>query len=391
MSKYYIDFFHDLFEKEKNCIPNFYSKVTYRKNDFVLHADDNESNKLNLNICYLKYIPDYLKLQLKNNASYKVKKIRNVKGYSIFLKKYSNLQEYLNSQFKSKQRSAIRKYVRRLEASFDINYKMFYGTISSDDFEFLFQALREMLDKRFEERKSIDINRSNWKQVGDNIFKLINQKKASLFVVYNGGIPIAITANYHFNHKIFFYGIPSYNIDYSIFRLGHVVIYKELEWCFENNYLLFETGRGDLDYKRRWCDSIYYFDYHIIYKKKNLSSYILYKQEAAKLNFIDFLKKYKVNKIVYKLRNSFSQSNKSDYKIDKVSYTIIDIDRLLDNFKTGDKIDLNINKYSKLLRPINEFIYKSLLNISDVEVFEVKENQEFLIVANNKKALLKFK
>ena len=69
----------------------------------------------------LRLVPDYFKPSndLKDHV---VKVVPQYNwGYSIDLRGCSSIDDYLESQYKSKTRSIIRRYVRRLEACFPIN------------------------------------------------------------------------------------------------------------------------------------------------------------------------------------------------------------------------------------------------------------------------------
>ena len=387
--KGYIDFFHDIFEKECG-VPDIYQKITHTESNDVLYEVDND-DKHNLDNLYcLKYVPDYMQLSLKHSSLYRVNSIKGENGFSVNLKNHENIDDYLTSQFKSKPRSAIRKYIKRLESSFNIEYKMYFGEIEDSEYDYLMSVLRDMLNRRFEQRNGVDVFKNRWKALYDLILKLLREKKASLFVVYNNKVPIAITANYHFNDKVFFYWMPSYDIDYSIFRLGHIVIYKELEWCFKNNYSVYDMGRGALDYKRKWCNRFYNFNYQYIYKASSLWALMAFKKEYNKMSIKNNLKKNKTLLSVNKLRMSLKKSNTSK-KAETVSgYSITKMDSL-ETFDTIKTIDFSEDKYIKIRKPINDFIYTNVLHVSEIEVFEVLKNEKFIIKGKSKLQLITLK
>src|SRR5690606_19496098 len=133
----------------------------------------------------IQLIPDYIHLQLKHPSLFKIKSLYQFSGYSIILDKFLTADEYLNSHFKSKFRTAINRYVRRLEMCFHINYKMFNGNIEKEEYDFLMGSLKKMLVKRFRQRNNVNERLHEWDHFHKIIFPLINQKKASLFVIYD--------------------------------------------------------------------------------------------------------------------------------------------------------------------------------------------------------------
>ena len=70
----------------------------------------------------------------------------------------------------------------------------------------------------------------------------------------------------HFENNVN-HSIKTYDIDYAKFSLGNIDIYKQLEWCFENNFKMFDFMWGNLEYKERWCNQIYLYEHHLYYNK----------------------------------------------------------------------------------------------------------------------------
>src|SRR5690606_9401311 len=122
------------------------------------------------------------------------------------------------------------------------------------------------LTKRFEQRNDTNHILINWERYKNILFPLINEKKASIFVIYNNESPIQISINFHYG-KTFFAHIPAYDVDYAPYGLGNTAVYKQLEWCIENNYEYLDMGNGYLEYKKRWCNYQYDLETHIFYKK----------------------------------------------------------------------------------------------------------------------------
>ena len=131
---------------------------------------------------------------------------------------------------------------------------------------------------------------------------LINKNKASLYVAYNGEKPIFISLNYHFD-KILFGYVSSYDIDYGKFSLGQICIYKHIEWCLSNGYIMFELGWGDLEYKKWWSNNTYTFKSEVIYPKRSPLAYVLAHYYGYKTELIAYLISKKVNVRLRKLKS----------------------------------------------------------------------------------------
>jgi len=255
MKKEQIDYFFELFEK---CsIPKLFSEV-YSGDDKnpIENKEFDEDLVHNPNTIYsVFFIPDYLKPSL-STTNFSIKKVEQFfKGYAIFLDGFDSADAYVKHRFRSNAKG-IRRRIKRLETCFQISYKTFYGDIKQEEYSFFMDCLEKMLVRRFEQRNDISQSLLRWDHYKQMYFSLINEKKASLFVVFDNENPIVVSLNHHFNDRLFS-AISSYDIDYSKFSLGSVEIYKKLDWLLENDHKSYEMGMGDLSYKREWCNHIY--------------------------------------------------------------------------------------------------------------------------------------
>ncbi|NMH88219.1 GNAT family N-acetyltransferase [Flavivirga algicola] len=336
-------------------------------------------NSKNKTFYSYRLIPEYFKLNLRD-ASFKTKIIPQYNwGYSILLNPSDTIGSYMQRQFNSKKRNIYTRYVRRLETCFDIKYKMFYGDISKTDYNFIMQALYDMIIERFEERNELHKNLHEWNYLLENTYSEIINNNASLFVIYNKDEPIEISLNYHFDKVLFSY-LSSYDINYSKFGLGHVEIYKQIEWCTNHGYILFEMGVGGMDYKRRWSNNVYRYNHIILYKKTcNTISFKVHIY-IKKILIKEFLKSKKINEII-PIINMFFRRNKNNK-----NNVIIESFELNDTFmfETHKKIDHNSKNYSFLKKYICSFIYNSKDHYSDIIVLKNTTNNAFLIKGKNK-------
>ncbi|KAA5825639.1 GNAT family N-acetyltransferase [Algibacter amylolyticus] len=373
------DFFFDLFESQ--VIPEPIDNIVHVEQQDKVLLSNIDSNELIKQKGYfsLKSIPRYLVPSF--NVHYKTKRITQFhQGYSIKIDgDYTSVDPYVTAQFKKKARE-IRRYVKRLEMCFDINYKMHVGTISKKEYNQLFEALRVMLQERFIQKKEINDRLLEWDRLYKMFFALINENKASIFVVYESGKPISISLNYIFG-DFYFNAIASYNLDYSKFGLGNVIIYKQLDWCITNKFKHYEMGRGDYDYKRRWSNQIYILDHFLaIPKKTNFTSALAFKIESVKIQFFEFLRSKKLNLIYNNIKNKLHFLNKEKLELEYRCSAFNDMEAL----KSMEVLNYEQNDYLKLLKPINDFLFSNSAHKSILKVYKTPNKSEFVLAIKNK-------
>ncbi|GGX27005.1 GNAT family N-acetyltransferase [Aquimarina muelleri] len=377
MKKVRIDYFFELFEK--SVIPKIFSRVEcFEKEESIVNPDykddfDNASNT----IYSVFFIPNYLK-PIFGKDTFKIKKITQFfKGYAIFLEGFVSANAYIKYRFRSNAKG-IRRKINRLESCFNISYKTYYGEIKQEEYNFLMNTLEEMLVKRFEQRNDVSQSLLSWDHYKNIYFSLINEKRASMFVVYDRNKPIVVSLNHHF-YKRLFSAISSYDIDYSKFSLGSLEIYKKLDWCITNDYKSYEMGMGDLTYKREWSNHIYNFEHQIMYPKNN-SIATLY----ANLEYMKAFAKEMIFKIAYvRYKEYKTKRKKNDNTID-VKYEAFPIEKVHYS-KEHPVVDFNNDDYVFLRNIVFDFLYSSIENVSDVKVLEVSEKQKTYIIAGKSK------
>ncbi|WP_103068542.1 GNAT family N-acetyltransferase [Aquimarina sediminis] len=376
MKKVHIDYFFELFEK--GSIPKIFHKIEYyeREGSSANPDYDNELIKNPDKVYSIFFIIDYLKPVL-DKSLFNVKKISQFfKGYAIFLDGFASADAYIKYRFRSNAKG-IRRRVKRLESCFQITEKTYYGAIEKEEYQDLMNSLKKMLIRRFEQRNDVSQSLLRWDHYMDMYFSLINEKKASLFVVFDRDIPIIISLNHHFRQRLFS-AISSYDIDYSKFSLGSVEIYKKLDWCIANDHKSYEMGMGDLTYKREWCNHIYNFEQQIIYPKKSVSATISANIEYIKASFKEF-----IFKIAYVRYKKYKAKRKESYTPDLHCEA-----SPIEEAKYDQKypvIDYESKDYAFLRGSVFDFLYTSIEKVSDVNVVEIsKERKTYLIVGKTK-------
>lgn len=377
MKRIQIDFFDDLFEKEEGIHPVFYD-LRYADSGQVLYQSENQkvNGYQNLkNVFFIKFFPDYLKPTINDEPSFKVKNHKHVKGYAINIEGFLDIETYIKHQFKANSKT-VRRYVNRLESCFNISYKLYFGEIEKQLYDLIFDTLHTMLSNRFQQRKDKDQSQKRWNRVRKETFELINAKRASLFVIYEGEKPIEISINYHFK-DVLHSSISSYDIDYAKFGLGHVEIYKQVEWCIANNYKIFEMGRGDLDYKRRWSNLIYDFEYLIIYPKNLLPARAFAQVQSLAIQLKLYIKSKNLHKAPSKF-TAFFQKDQSNQE-HNAAYNVTKMEDVSINIGGRPVIDINEDSHSFLRRGVYDLLYMHGEYLPDLEIYEIEHDKAYTV------------
>jgi len=260
-------------------------------------------NNLKQKLFILYDVPTYLKLlSVNNEIGLKLIKITQYPGYRCYLKDYSNLDDYMLDIISSKSRRKFKSYKRKVDNSNSLNVKVYYGEINDDDYEFIFSYFKTLLKKRFLSKK---INNNNltpdeWAFYKKVTLPMIRNKSAALFVVFNNDKPIAITLT-NFSENVMFDVIRVFDIDYAKYRLGVVSIMLQIEWCFNNKKNTLDFSKGFFEYKQRWANYTYWYEYHLYYDKKSLISLVLANVYSKYYYFKLFLRRHDLNYYVHKI------------------------------------------------------------------------------------------
>jgi hypothetical protein len=366
----------DIFESEKG-VPKICDEINFVYSNELFHKSNvDESEPWDTNKIYsIKFISGYLNVNYKyeSEGPIQVKRYGQEKGYAINLVGIANIEAYIKNQFTSYGKT-IKRSVNRLEKCLDVGFTMYYGELEKEHFDFLMNTLYQMIVARFEQRNETSENLKDWQWRCERAYHLIKEKRASLFVIYNKQKPISISLNYNFN-KVHFSYISSYDIDYSKFGLGHIDNYKQIEWCLNNNFEIFELGWGTLDYKRRWSNCIYMFEHHLVYSKTSIPVYIYAGLTGAKI----WLKSYLVSKNVHvHIKNIKDKLRFNKKTKEELQFTTESIENI-DSLPHYTKIDYNLETYSFLRKIIYDFLYSNSVHETDLKVYKIDDERTYII------------
>ena len=252
---------------------------------------------------YLIYdVPEYFNIDLASLPPYiGLYKVRQYPGFLIDLEGISSLEDFLRNQFKKSSRYKLKKYRKRLESGFDIGYKTYYGQIEKEVYDQIFETFHHLLEKRFDDKqiRNNNLDPEEWDFYKEVAYPMILEKKASLFVIYEGEKPIAVTLNY-LSEEVLFDAITVFDIDYSKFHVGSITIMAQIEWCLENGKKIMDFSKGYFDYKKRWCTLAYNFEYHIYFDRRSLGSKTIAWVLHMLLRLKQYLREKKVNEKLHR-------------------------------------------------------------------------------------------
>jgi len=379
-SKYIFSF--DFFQKQH--INSFYDKLfNYTNHEEIINQNFKSEDAIGNIIHEIKFIPSYFRLETPLlSPKYKIIKFQRVKNFRINLDGFSNAEDYLESRMGPKSRSQLRRRINRLETCFNIKHVFYYGDITKDEYDFLFNELESLIERRFNQRGDIYSLKNKWDFIKEDAYQLILEKKASLFVIYDENKPIDICLSYHFQN-IMQHLIRSYDIDYSKYWVGQIDIFKQIDWCISNNFKIFDLMWGELVYKTRWSNEISIFEHHFIFKNNNPIKLLFVKTMINLYKISDNVKQKSIYKWIIKAKSNFIQKEKGklEKKDSVIKFEPISKMPLID---TITAININKASYKFLRKTVYDFQYIHFENTANIKVFKINEDVNSYIIQGAK-------
>ncbi len=321
-------------------------------------------------------VPEYFDVNTESNNGLKVKKARQYKGFSCQLDDFEEYADFFNSKFSAKSRYKHKRNIKRLESCFYIEYKIFSGDISREDYDLIFHHLRKIIDRRF---SSLGLDNDillTWDYYYELAYDMIFKREAVLTAIYSDGVPISVSLGF-LSDSVMFFAITAFDIDYFRFSLGHNIIIKILEWCFDNEFKVFDFSKGEYDYKTRWANYQYNFECHILYDSKSIKSSVLASLTYNYFSLKQFLRDEKVNFLFSKLKFKLRGKAKNEAKVFKVT----DIESNEVDINSCKEIDINSNDYSFLKAPLFNYLYTNPKKFKMVKAYKCSnKNDDYFVL-----------
>lgn len=378
--------FYFKFEQE-HFVPDYIKEIQFEPNNNTIYSNDNATNKSEFDVYHLQLVPSYLNLKYYEMDGLRKKIIpeHDMAGSGIYLGEHSSLSELVQNQLSKSFRKNLKRALERFEHCFDVKYVMYCGEIEKDNYETLMDKLREMYLLRFEQLGQTHIAVFTWGKFRKICYDLINSRKASLMVIYANNLPVDITLAFHYD-KLFFSVVSAYDLNFSKFSLGHISIYKELEWCFEHNFMFYDLGHGaEMPYKQKWVNMEYQFQNQILYKKGSLQGFFGFLFALGYATLKNTL--YKYSKL-YLWYDKFKHRNTISKSLENISYTPYDYTKEnIENFNTKGLSNINVSDmgYEHIQKGINDFLYAHRFKSNELTVYQDKQkDNDFFFVGASK-------
>ena len=363
------NFTFDFFQENK--INPFFESLINNTNKSKVVNENFITEKTIENVLHeINFIPAYFDISLPDLPSgYKLIKFHRLDDFLANLKGQKDAEDYMKSVMSPKRRWQLRTKKRRLESCFHITYNLYHGNISKEEYKFLFNELKTLIKRRFVQRGDLFFLDNQWAFLNEHTYKLILEKKASFFVIYDGEKPISICLNYHFENIMQSF-ISSYDIDYSKFGIGQIATIKKIDWCFKNNIKIFDLMWGEVPHKILWCNDIRSYEHHIIYKNNHILKTPYVRILIIVYHAKDYLKQRKITKSLLKLRKSFKNNIQSKPKKKESDFKF----EAIENMPLGEtitKISINREPYAFLRKTVYDFQYLNFDITDNVRVYKI--------------------
>ncbi|WP_445384833.1 GNAT family N-acetyltransferase [Robiginitalea sp. IMCC44478] len=259
--------FHlDFYEEGKVCFAfkNFEGIPAEYFKDF-------EINQANKNaIIVINCIPPYLLpdgVALKSEYASCSKNFRL--GYAMQLTKCRNATEFLRQQLGKKVYKNLRQDKQRLEKEHDPYIKIYHGEIDRLKCENLLSQFKRLIEARFGNDAERHYALKRWSLYEKNVYQQIQNKSASLVVVYSDDKVAGMSLNYHFKNLLTV-ALNSYDQDFAPYSMGRLMFWYILDWCYKNNILLIDLEWGNLPYKVRMANVVFKYQTLVVFPRKNI-------------------------------------------------------------------------------------------------------------------------
>jgi hypothetical protein len=358
-----------------NCGKTHTKGIDYTVDNYI-------SQDLKGKVLLIYDVPTYFQINPGfTSDSLKLHKIKQYPGFLINLESFKSISECINATFKGKSRNKLKRDKKRLENSFDIKYEMYYGKTAKEDYDTIFESFKILLEKRFQ-KKGIynnNLDPEEWKFYHEVAYPMILEKKACLFVVRERNRPISIMLNFLSEDSLYQF-IMAFDVDYAKFNVGTTSLMKLIEWCLEKELKIFDFSKGYFDFKKRWSNLEYRFEYHILYDSKSFQSIIIAFFLKKYFMLKQFLREKKINELIHSLR--FSSKNKTWTNQKKY--------KLLEATSSDENNPLKLidifNKEQHYLKPaVIDFLYYNSETLNNIKVYKILDDTSRYLISGEKK------
>ena len=375
-------FIRDIVFVKANTLDYYINVGKNLTNGIPYHLLDDQYDDYKGKAFLIRDLPEYLVIGKPRGKRLKVKKVSQYEGYLTRIDHYDSLEHYLKTIYRSNTRSKLRRNMSRLETCFEVEYIMYYGDISSNEFKYVFDTFYNLLEKRYQDKNEPcgELEPKLWNYYCELAFQMIHEKTASLFVIYCDGRPIGVTFSYHFESYLM-EALTVFDIDFYRFNIGHTTILKMLEWSFNNGITTFDYTQGDFEYKKRWSDTTYETFYHVLYDSKSIKKVLLANGLVSYFRLKRFFRDQKFNEKYHQMKHQILHKNRQK-RVARDNFSIELIPDEQFNFDKLESVELYGNHFDSQRRVLFDFLYMNPESVKQLKVY--KKNDSLFYVKGQK-------
>jgi hypothetical protein len=372
---------------EKGNIGGLVDSITLRRGDITVFNSPVQVKTSSDDQAFIcSDVPDYMKVNFCGKEKQgSEKSVATFEGSYIDLTQYEDLDGFLRAKLSSKRISRLKAYKRTLEHVFPISYQYYYGNIKDDTYDLLMDALKDMISKRFDEKKLEHLALMEWDAFRENGKKLIKEKRGALIVVQHGNHPIHISFNYVWENLVFGY-VRGFDLDYSKFYLGYIDILIQLDWCFQNEFKIYDLLRENLEYKLRFADHTYLYRSHVVFPKSPI-----HKRIVPILHWVSLSLKFDLYyPAIGKLKGIYHSVPFLPKRQPKTAKTVYYFDEVSEAEHSQmeknllEPINLDLATIKNLKRAAYHFLYTTKDQLEDLNVYKDFMNPQVFIFKGRK-------
>lgn len=361
-----IIFLRSLLAEEK--FPDVIERVLDSRNGLPLYEKPSAKPLLIENRSFvLQDVPGYVDLILdQHQKKFSTHTIITQHTHVIELERYLDGNQYMEQHFGPKTRSSLRRYKKRLGECFDIRYEVFQGSIDKKWYNEIFEQLRTLMIRRFKEKNEENYELPHLDQIKADLYPMLLQNRATLFVIYANGEPVSIRINM-MKDKLAFYILSAYNPDYDVFRLGKLDMWQNISWFINQGYTTYDLLKGYAYIKEKWADRTYANNLVFVNEASNLWDRLKFFVRLTSVRFrhtmVKKLKYMGLDKIIHRIKR------RKVNHLDKANYVVLPF-KETEAIKTIHKNALiNLKENKSLIAPIIELAYKHRSRFDQIQVF----------------------
>lgn len=322
-------------------------------------------------------VPDYLSPRyIHSDKPLHTFKVPLYEGYLVNLTEFSDVEDYLRHHVGKARYSQLRRYKKRLDRCISPRYAAYYGEMDEAEYRYVFDCLRAFTERRFRQKEEINYELPYLAYYQEVMYRMILEKKALLFVIYDGDKPINITLNFIFGDLMLHWN-SCFDIDYGVFNVGHINTMEHFRWCFDHDIRVFDMGRGNFWHKQRLITHTYCYEQHIVCRRNPLSvSRALLRAAGpfSRYHLIRALKKVHAQKLYgyyakYRFRSRSGGGN-SPTVPEGSAITWKEVTGALPPAESLRAVCPGEEGYARLRGPFNQFLHGEKIPKTEVQVFE---------------------